>query len=376
MTEQRNFGTGQRDELLVELDVIRDEIERTPDRVLKAQLQLIKSCTSLVRAASEGLPEQELQQEVERLRTVETAFESQVKLLKDWIALTRNSIGTLRMKGTLQQTLEAAIQLTNATMGTIFLLNTDKTIIDSVLTRQSTKSETKSIIGKVLDKGLAGWVVRHRDVGLVTDTQNDDRWVDFADQNYEVGSALCVPIVKGDRLFGVLTLMHPQRGHFTTKTADLMLASSYQMSVILENTYLNLENQKIENKANRDDPLLAFMEIPLVGAFIIQGEKLTYANPWLLSRLGYSRDDLAERETLGTMVAPEDRPAFVEQVARCLRGDVRQIKTQVRFLDKIGEEVTMLVQGSSIQFRGRSAVMCMARRVGSDRERPKTPTIA
>ncbi|MBC6423249.1 MAG: hypothetical protein GDA38_18325 [Hormoscilla sp. SP12CHS1] len=51
-------------------------------------------------------------------------------------------------------------------------------IASAILTRPEVPSKQRDrLIGSVLDKGLAGWVSRHRQMGLIADTETDDRWV-------------------------------------------------------------------------------------------------------------------------------------------------------------------------------------------------------
>jgi sigma-B regulation protein RsbU (phosphoserine phosphatase) len=118
-------------------------------------------------------------------------------------------------------------------------------VIESILTRSDTTPEQRSkLIGHVLDKGLAGWVRRHREVGLIVDTKEDDRWLDLPDQPYTVRSALAVPILRDEKILGLLTLLHAQAGHFSEETAELMKMIAGQIAIALENArlYAKLSN--------------------------------------------------------------------------------------------------------------------------------------
>jgi sigma-B regulation protein RsbU (phosphoserine phosphatase) len=75
-------------------------------------------------------------------------------------------------------------------------------------------------------------------VGLILDTRDDERWLNLPNQPYTVGSALAVPILRGDSLLGILTLLHVRPGHFTEETADLMLLTARQLGSALENARL------------------------------------------------------------------------------------------------------------------------------------------
>ena len=73
-----------------------------------------------------------------------------------------------------------------------------------------------------MDKGLAGWVKRHHQVGLIADTLEDDRWLTLPDQPYRVRSALAVPILRNGKMMGLLTLLHSRPAHFTDDSSSLM----------------------------------------------------------------------------------------------------------------------------------------------------------
>jgi GAF domain-containing protein len=95
------------------------------------------------------------------------------------------------------------------------LLDADGLVTESLLARGATiREQRQRLVGEVLDKGLAGWVFRHRQVGLITDTVHDERWLTLHNQPYAVRSALGIPILKGKMLLGILTLMHSQPEHF------------------------------------------------------------------------------------------------------------------------------------------------------------------
>jgi sigma-B regulation protein RsbU (phosphoserine phosphatase) len=139
----------------------------------------------------------------------------------------------------LQKTLEVSAELTGAEKGSLFLVDKNGAVTDSILTRADPTPEQRSqIIGQVFDEGLAGWVRRNRKVGLIVDTRDDDRWVNLPNQPYTVGSALAVPVLRGDNLLGIITLLHDKPNHFDQETADLMLLTAGQIGSALENASL------------------------------------------------------------------------------------------------------------------------------------------
>ena len=184
-------------------------------------------------------------EEFTKLKSEKLALETQGKLLETFIRLVRSSSHESRIKATLKKTVDLTVELTGADDGSLFLLDSAGWVTDCILMRESASAaERRRLIGKVLDKGLAGWVIQHRRVGLVSDTTRDQRWYQMEDQPYEARSALAAPILKGRELFGVLSLVHAQPGRFSEKTASLIQATVDHIAIVLENAqfYSRLED--------------------------------------------------------------------------------------------------------------------------------------
>ena len=182
---------------------------------------------------------QTLQKELNRLKGEKAALQVQSRLLEKFVTLARSAAKDKVLTAILQKTLEISTELTAAEKGSLFLLNSAGAVTDSILTRRdATPEQSARIIGTVFNKGLAGWVRQQRKIGLILDTKDDDRWLDLPNQPYVVGSALAVPILRGENLLGILTLLHAEPGHFTAETANLMLLTARQIGSALENTRL------------------------------------------------------------------------------------------------------------------------------------------
>ncbi len=180
-----------------------------------------------------------LQQELTRLKSEKSALQVQSRLLENFVTFARSSAKEHVLSRLLQKTLEVSAELTAADKGSLFLVDQKGAVTHGILTRADPTPEQRSkIIGQVFDEGLAGWVRRNRKVGLIVDTRNDDRWVNLPNQPYTVGSALAVPVLRGENLLGIITLLHDQPNHFDQETADLMLLTAGQIGSALENASL------------------------------------------------------------------------------------------------------------------------------------------
>jgi sigma-B regulation protein RsbU (phosphoserine phosphatase) len=156
-----------------------------------------------------------LQHEVAEMRTREMALAAQQELLENLIALARSGPEASMLEATLQKMLDVSTRLTGATNGSLFLLDENGAVTNSILTRgAATVEQRRAIVGSIMERGLSGWVARHREVGLIADTRTDERWFTLPYEPYTHRSALAVPILRGGQLLGILNLLHAEPEHF------------------------------------------------------------------------------------------------------------------------------------------------------------------
>ncbi len=180
-----------------------------------------------------------LHDELRELRREKTASQAQNRLLENLIEMARSSSQREMLKTTMIKTLEVACELSGAEKGSLFLLNEDGVVTDSILTRGEVSSKKRSnLIGTVLDRGLAGWVRENLEIGLVEDAKEDKRWLSLPNEPYTVRSALAVPILRHKRLFGILTLIHSHPRHFTPDSIEMMQMTADQIALAIENAQL------------------------------------------------------------------------------------------------------------------------------------------
>ncbi len=176
------------------------------------------------------------------LMAAESAIQLQTTLLKNSIAYVQSVSGSLILKTTLKNILEALVKSTESDQGSIFLIDEDGLIMESILARGPVTRDLKdSVISKVLDDGLAGWTLRHRQIGIIHDAIADDRWIQLPDQPYAARSAMAVPLVYGIDAIGIITLTHSQAHHFDDAIATMMQFSMEIITAIIVNARLHAE---------------------------------------------------------------------------------------------------------------------------------------
>ncbi len=153
----------------------------------------------------------------------------------------------LDLDSVMQKVITLAAKAVGANKASLFLH--DEIDIDwgHILTaRELSRDESYRVVSKVMHEGLAGWVMRHKEGTVVYDTEQDDRWIVFADDTLPVRSVLCVPFLFNDRVQAIVTLTHPEPNHFTPYHLRLMTIIANQAVVAIHNAQLfhNVQSQQ------------------------------------------------------------------------------------------------------------------------------------
>ncbi len=164
----------------------------------------------------------------QRLAMMELVFEA-----------TRRFASLLDLNAVLAKVLSLMVDTLGADRGSIFLFDAEGQVSQHILARRNLPpAESAQIVSTVLDKGLAGWVVRHQQPALVEDTLTDERWHHLPGDQWSTRSAIAVPLLHRGQLNGLLTLMHSQPGAFTPPHLELATAIAAQAATAVENARL------------------------------------------------------------------------------------------------------------------------------------------
>jgi PAS domain S-box-containing protein len=91
---------------------------------------------------------------------------------------------------------------------------------------------------RIVNEGLAKWVIQTKSGTIIPDTSADERWIGFPDMPTDSRSVLCVPFMYDDNVAGIFTLQHPQPQYFTEADLQLMMIIANQVSVAMRNAQL------------------------------------------------------------------------------------------------------------------------------------------
>lgn len=146
----------------------------------------------------------------------------------------------------LQRVIDLTVVHFQATTGSIMLFDDEKRVSKFILQRKDiSNSQAHKIVGQVLSKGFAGWVLNNGRGDIITDTVTDDRWLTYSNQPYTVRSVLATPLMRRNHILGILTINHASKpNHFKHQDLSLLNAIAGQAAIALENAQLYRQTEK------------------------------------------------------------------------------------------------------------------------------------
>lgn len=163
---------------------------------------------------------------------------SSLELLYD---ISRELAAQLELRQLLQHILQLTLEAVGATSGSILVLDERGAVMEGALAfGGKVHDHTAEQLSDTYERGLAGWVVEHRQAALVRNTGDDSRWLRRPEHggDGESRSAICVPLLARDLVVGVLTVVHPQAGHFVDADLALLRAIADQAGIAVQNARL------------------------------------------------------------------------------------------------------------------------------------------
>ena len=157
-------------------------------------------------------------------------------------SVSRELANSIDLHQVLNQVLFLSIDNVGAERGSLIVLDDRQKPVDAAIVyKKQLIPHTTQQLQATLDQGLAGWVVRHREPTLITDTSADDRWLRRPDDRSDqtgAKSAICIPLMSRERLVGVLTIVNPNPNKLTLDDLALLQAIADQAGIAIYNARL------------------------------------------------------------------------------------------------------------------------------------------
>jgi two-component system, NtrC family, sensor histidine kinase KinB len=262
--------------------------------------------------------------------------------------ISREFAAALDLQEVLERVLLLALETVGATTGSIIVIDdSGKPVESTIVTGDQVHSHMTQRLRVTLERGLAGWVLRHRQAVLIEDTSQDKRWLA---RRYEPEpqsipkSVVSAPLLVRERTIGVLTLSHQTAGFFKEDHLSLVQAIADQAGISVLNARLYAESQRqarvmsalaesaavITASLNLEEVLVRILEqictalqVPAVSLALIEPEKEELV---FKAAIGWQTDpSVAIRVPLGKGIcgwaAKEGRGMVVEDVRKEARYD-------------------------------------------------------
>jgi hypothetical protein len=149
------------------------------------------------------------------------------------LALSRELTAPAELGERLQRILQHTLEGIGASSGSIILLDDNGKVAEGALAYAGkVQRPTTEQLTDTVERGLAGWVLDRRQGVLIVNTHEDSRWLrrEWDEGDGIARSAISVPLTTADRVFGVLTLVHPRPDQFTEADFDLLTAIGVGLS--------------------------------------------------------------------------------------------------------------------------------------------------
>lgn len=181
-----------------------------------------------------------LQQEVAELKIAKLALAAQNQMLENLLKMAESPQLQEILQVTLQQAVDISSKLTGAQSGCLVFLDPSGAVKESI-PKQEELTPMQMIF---TSPGYISWVDSHRQPVAIADVLEIESLRSLFLEPPLMRSVLSVPILKKQKLLGVLTLMHSEPGYFGSVIATFMQSIANQIALIVEyaRCYSELEN--------------------------------------------------------------------------------------------------------------------------------------
>ena len=159
------------------------------------------------------------------------------KRLKNLVKASQSLAHIESLNDLLPQLLDLAQEVTGAEASSILLYNPLADVLEFALAKnealgEGTEQILKSNVELKMGEGLAGWVAANRQPAIIRDVQRDKRFFKGADHytGFHTRTLLCVPIVYGEELLGVIEVLNSKDRSCFDKEDEQILDSFAQLA--------------------------------------------------------------------------------------------------------------------------------------------------
>ena len=148
--------------------------------------------------------------------------------------LNRVIASTLESDEVLRRVIEAAVEITGATSGSLLLIDPEDDTLSIRVAFGYTEDAIRNIRLRV-GEGVTGWVAGHNTPLLVPDVTTEERYVNVDES---IRSELAVPLIVEGETLGVVNVNSARAGAFTQADLELLIMLTSQSAQVIRNARL------------------------------------------------------------------------------------------------------------------------------------------
>lgn len=182
-------------------------------------------------------------------------------------------------------------------------------------------------------------------------------WQDRAASHGWAASA-ALPLCRNDTPIGALTFYSSNRDWFSEEIRALLLEMADDISYALDKLDTDaIAIERLAQLAEAEQRFRAVVEQSITGAFIIQDNKLVYANPRLAQLLGYEDAEALHGKSVFDLIAPKDHAHIQKNMQSLLAGEITQTASAFSAIRKDGSLINVGANSSMATYEKRPAVV-------------------
>ncbi len=228
--------------------------------------------------------------DITRRKTIERKIQKYSDDLEQLLSISREMTSTINLKKLKRFAILASKELLRLDFSTMMLLSEDTTR----MTFEDCIGFPESMIGqfsRVEGQGLSTYVIKSKKYDVMTDPNEEKRFeVPELVNKYNIHSAICVPMMIEDNVFGVLIGHTTAKREFSQEEVMLYQSIGNQSAIAIKNA-MNLEALRISEKKLHD-----ITSHIAEGLYVMDlSRQITYINNEALRLLGWTLSELNEK---------------------------------------------------------------------------------
>lgn len=279
------------------------------------------------------------------------------------LSISRQLVTSLDLGTVLDRVLMLSIDNVGAERGTLIVLDeAQNPVTAAVIYNDVIHEYTIDQLKDTLTRGLAGWVLTHKQAVLVDDTSADERWVHRPDDSVDrsgAKSAICVPLMTRERLVGVLTLVHPTPGYFIPENLALVQAIADLAAMAIRNAQYYESVQIAHNRYYQlfEDSVYPILITSWSGTILEANRQASLSS-------GYSNEQLLSQNFLSMhTLKEEDGKKYMQLLQKH-----QTVTYESDLITRSGLKVPVEVHAHKIEFQGVDSLQWILRDIRERKE--------